>query len=254
MKKTIKMKKILKESQEATIKDIEKSYGKDVAAALIKYCGEKDKDIDKVINDLTPDKFGLTEWDWFEKWAKRTLKLDIYGGFSDDWKDELDRDAEGNDDEEDVKEKVKSANKRARRGREVKIYSVPSRYDYMKESNGRIDQQYVIDWIGMELGECEWCSDFTFDDYDPIIEIETTDGDKFEISVKKLGGQVKNNKVEKIKKILTDDELSADAMVSEIGEIVDEYESDPILKKISNVLNDEDLSAEAMVSEIGELV
>ena len=43
-------------------------------------------------------------------------------------------------------------------------------------------------------------------------------------------------------------------MVSEIGELVDEYESDPILKKISNVLNDEDLSAEAMVSEIGELV
>ena len=56
------------------------------------------------------------------------------------------------------------------------------------------------------------------------------------------------------KKILTDDELSADAMVSEIGELVDEYESDPILKKISNVLNDEDLSAEAMVGEIGELV
>ena len=107
---------------------------------------------------------------------------------------------------------------------------------------------------GIERRECEWCADYTYDDYDPIIEIETTDGDRFEISVKKLGGQVKNNKVEKIKKILTDDELSADAMVSEIGELVDEYESDPILKKISNVLNDEDLSAEAMVSEIGELV
>ena len=98
MKRTIKMKKILKESQGATIKDIEKSYGHNVADALLKYCMETDKDIDKVINDLTPDKVGLTEWDWFEKWAKRTLKLDIYGGFSDDWKDELDKDAEKGDD------------------------------------------------------------------------------------------------------------------------------------------------------------
>lgn len=253
MKKTIKMKKILKESQEATIKDIEKSYGKGVATALIKYCGEKDKDIDKVINDLTPDKFGLTEWDWFEKWAKRTLKLDIYGGFSDDWRDELDRDAEGNDDEEDVKKKVKSANKSARRGREVKIYSVPSRSDYMMESNGRIDPQYVIDWIGMELGECEWCSDFTFDDYDPIIEIETTDGDKFEISVKKIGSK-KNFKLKKIIDIINNEELSANAMVAEIGELVDEEDSDPTMRKIFNILTDEDLSSEAMISEIGQLI
>ena len=253
MKKTIKMKKILKESQEATIKDIEKSYGKGVATALIKYCGEKDKDIDKVINDLTPDKFGLTEWDWFEKWAKRTLKLDIYGGFSDDWRDELDRDAEGNDDEEDVKKKVKSANKSARRGREVKIYSVPSRSDYMMESNGRIDPQYVIDWIGMELGECEWGANFTFDDYDPIIEIETTDGDKFEISVKKIGSK-KNFKLKKIIDIINNEELSANAMVAEIGELVDEEDSDPTMRKIFNILTDEDLSSEAMISEIGQLI
>ena len=249
------MKKILKESKEATIRDIEKSYGKGVATALIKYCGEKDKDIDKVINDLTPDKFGLTEWDWFEKWAKRTLKLDIYGGFSDDWRDELDRDAEGNDDEEDVKKKVKSANKSARRGREVKIYSVPSRSDYMMESNGRIDPQYVIDWIGMELGECEWCSDFTFDDYDPIIEIETTDGDKFEISVKKIGSKkTSSKKIDKIIDIINNEELSANAMVAEIGELVDEEDSDPTMRKIFKILTDEDLSSEAMISEIGQLI
>ena len=151
---------------------------------------ETDKDIDKVINDLTPDKVGLTEWDWFEKWAKRTLKLDIYGGFSDDWKDELDKDAKGEDDEEDAKEKVKNAKKKRKLGRELKVYPTPSRSDYMMaESSSPIDPQYVIDWIGEEIGDCEWCADYTYDDYDPIIEIETTDGDRFEISVKKLGGR-----------------------------------------------------------------
>ena len=59
----------------------------------------------------------------------------------------------------------------------------------MAESSSPIDPQYVIDWIGEEIGDCEWCADYTYDDYDPIIEIETTDGDRFEISVKKLGGR-----------------------------------------------------------------
>lgn len=61
-------------------------------------------------------------------------------------------------------------------------------------------------------------------------------------------------KIDKIRDIINDDELSADAMVSEIGEIADEDDSDPTIRKIFQVLTDEDLSSEAMVSEIGELI
>lgn len=199
MKKTSKWNKIVNESQGASLKDIESSYGKDVALALVKYCKEKDKDMEKVINDLNPDKFGLTEWDWFEKWSKRTLNLDIYGGFSDDWKDELDSDAEKNKDEDDEKEKrkkVKSAKRMARRAsRGLKVHSSPSRSDYMTEGSGsRYGEQDIIDYIGSSIYGCEWVKDTTFDDYDPILVIETTDGDKFEISVKKMNGQNSNGK------------------------------------------------------------
>ncbi len=45
--------------------------------------------------------------------------------------------------------------------------------------------QDILNWIGDEVKECEWCTDMTYDDYDPILEIEV-DGKKFEIHVKEM--------------------------------------------------------------------
>lgn len=192
----MKQNNVIKESQEASLKDIESSYGKGVAKALVKYCNEKDKDIEKVINNTTPDRVGLTEWDWFEKWAKRTLKLDIYGGFSDDWMDDLDKDAKKKDDSDDndndlsdgISSRKLSKSRRRKLSRGIPVHDLPSKYDMMmKEGSGsRYGEQDIIDYIASSIYGCGWIKDSTFDDYDPILEIETTDGDKFEISVKKI--------------------------------------------------------------------
>lgn len=56
------------------------------------------------------------------------------------------------------------------------------------DESSSMDPQYVIDWIAEEIGDCEWCSDYTYDDYEPILEIETSDGDRFEIIVKPMEG------------------------------------------------------------------
>ena len=60
----------------------------------------------------------------------------------------------------------------------------------MKRINesSRMTDQDILDWIGQEVSEEEWCSDMTFDDYDAIIEVETHDRDRFEIIVKPLEG------------------------------------------------------------------
>ena len=50
----------------------------------------------------------------------------------------------------------------------------------------RMTDQDILDWIGQEVSEAEWCSDMTFDDYDAILEVETNDGDRFEIIVKPM--------------------------------------------------------------------
>ena len=58
----------------------------------------------------------------------------------------------------------------------------------MKRINesSRMTDQDILDWIGQEVSEAEWCSDMTFDDYDAILEVETNDGDRFEIIVKPM--------------------------------------------------------------------
>ena len=63
-----------------------------------------------------------------------------------------------------------------------------------------------------------------------------------------------SGKIDKIIDIINNEELSANAMVAEIGELVDEEDSDPTMRKIFKILTDEDLSAEAMISEIGQLI
>ena len=60
----------------------------------------------------------------------------------------------------------------------------------MKRINesSRMTDQDILNWIGEEVSEAEWCSDMTFDDYDASLEVETNDGDRFEIIVKPLKG------------------------------------------------------------------
>lgn len=48
-----------------------------------------------------------------------------------------------------------------------------------------MNEQDILDWIGNEIKDCEWCNDMTYDDYSPILEIEV-DGKRFEISVKEI--------------------------------------------------------------------
>ena len=48
-----------------------------------------------------------------------------------------------------------------------------------------MSEQDILDWVGNEIKDCEWCADMTYDDYNPTLEIEV-DGKKFEISVKKI--------------------------------------------------------------------
>ena len=48
-----------------------------------------------------------------------------------------------------------------------------------------MNEQDILDWIGNEIKDCEWCIDMTYVDYSPILEIEV-DGKRFEISVKEI--------------------------------------------------------------------
>ena len=56
---------------------------------------------------------------------------------------------------------------------------------FNKERKSDMNEQDILDWVGNEIKDCEWCDDMTYDDYNPILEIEV-DGKRFEISVKKI--------------------------------------------------------------------
>lgn len=106
----------------------------------------------------------------FERWMKKNKGIDIYQNFDDYY----------------MRDKVS--------GDDVTTYDVDT-----SEMNGKtrwseshddidgsiMDEQDIIDWIGSEIKDCEWCTDMTYDDYDPILEIEV-DGKRFEISVKPI--------------------------------------------------------------------
>lgn len=56
---------------------------------------------------------------------------------------------------------------------------------FNKERKSDMNEQDILDWVGNEIKDCEWCNDMTYDDYNPTLEIEV-DGKRFEISVKKI--------------------------------------------------------------------
>lgn len=176
------------ESSDATLKDIERSYGKETAKALEKYCDIKGLDVDEVVSDMHVDGNGMTPWDKFDAWAQRTQKLDIMGNFDDtyDWTGaEEDRKRERELAEIDKKgkklhnQRAKRASRRAakrRAGHALPEYDAP-RFDEGSGSNP-IDETYVSDWIYDEISQCEWVEDATFEsESSSELVISTVDGD-----------------------------------------------------------------------------
>jgi hypothetical protein len=144
--------------------DIEKTYGKEVKDALVKYCAMKKITPDEVIDDLSEDGNGMTQWDKFDTWAQTKLGLDIMGGFDDDF------DYTGADSER----------------KEEDDWESDHRDEFMEGSGSRMDAYDVGKFIEEELQECEWVDDVVFDGYDNTMEIVTVDGDNFSVQVTKL--------------------------------------------------------------------
>lgn len=196
-------------ADDETLKDIEKTYGKNTARALDRYCKMFNKKAVDVVSDMKMDGNGMTEWDKFDVWARRKLKLDIMDNFDDtfDWTGTEER---KNDDKEekkrekderraerkikrDLKElrKNKKDLKKLRRGmRKGRRLARESMERLMKEGSGsRMNQWDIASWISDEVRDCEWANgvDFENDDYeDPWFRITTTDGDTFQVVVKKV--------------------------------------------------------------------
>lgn len=77
--------KINESSEQETLKEIERTYGKKVRDALVKYCTAKNLDITETVYETKTDGNGQTPWDKFDNWAEKKLGLDIMGDFDDDF-------------------------------------------------------------------------------------------------------------------------------------------------------------------------
>ena len=122
MKRTMKTRMFRESADIETLKDIEKTYGKNTAKALDRYCRDMKKNPVDVVSDLKADGNGMTEWDKFDVWAKRKLKLDIMDNFDDtiDWtgaEDDKDREKEEKNAE---REQARSARKLKRNIKELR--------------------------------------------------------------------------------------------------------------------------------------
>ena len=86
-KTMIRFRRLTKESADenitADIKDVERMYGKDVANGLLEYCRMFKKRPGQVMNDLSEDGNGQTEWDKFDNWLQKKKGIDFTGGFGD---------------------------------------------------------------------------------------------------------------------------------------------------------------------------
>lgn len=248
-------------ADDETLKDIEKTYGKKTALALDKYCKLFKKTPTNVVSDLKADGNGMTEWDKFDVWARRKLKIDIMDNFDDtvDWtgaeddkkrekEDEKEKERSARKFKKDIKElrqnkkDLKKLRRGMRKGRRLaresmnvqdgmvddllekigdylvsdygvdgnvekykfgpRIYFTINGKEYYVEVNSqdlerlvregsgsRMDQWDIASWISDEVRDCEWANDVDFenDDYeDPWFRITTTDGDTFQVVVKKV--------------------------------------------------------------------
>ena len=170
MKRTMKSQMFRESTDAETLKDIEKTYGKKTAMALDKYCKLFKKDLTNVVSDMKTDKNGMTEWDKFDRWAQRTMKVDIMDNFDDtiDWTG-----AEEKKDD-DKEENLKKPRRSMRKG-------------LLREST-RMDENDILDWIFQEMSECEWIDDINYLDDGSAFEVtmQGPDGDAFKVSVQKV--------------------------------------------------------------------
>ena len=188
------------ESADATLKDIERTYGPKVAKALVKYCELKKLDIEQVVSDTKEDGNGMTLWDKFDVWASKVQKLDIMGNFDDtiDWtgaEDETKREKEFAKAE---KLAAKGKGKRGmKKGRFGDVYSAPTDFSTIDESkvNESVekDAAFVANWIQEELSDCEWVKRTGITKYEMGGEskfVIRTDEDKLlEVTVNELTDQ-----------------------------------------------------------------
>lgn len=188
------------ESADATLKDIERTYGPKVAKALVKYCELKKLDIEQVVSDTKEDGNGMTLWDKFDVWASKVQKLDIMGNFDDtiDWtgaEDEKKREKEFAKAE---KLAAKGKGKRGmKKGRFGDVYSAPTDFSTIDESkvNESVekDAAFVANWIQEELSDCEWVKRTGITKYEMGGEskfVIRTDEDKLlEVTVNELTDQ-----------------------------------------------------------------
>lgn len=192
---------LVQESEDETLKDIERSYGKDTAKALAKYCELKKLDVDDVVSDMSEDGNGMTAWDKFDVWAQKVQKLDIMGNFDDtvDWTGaDDDRKREKEFDDADKKEERKAARKAKRAAKRLlkkkqRASHALHTHDtpHFNEGSGSnpYDEYFISNWIADEVNNCEWAHDVHFrnDDYeDPWFDFATDDGDVFKVTVKKV--------------------------------------------------------------------
>ena len=178
-----------------TIKDIERTYGKKTAMALSKYCEIKDITPTEVVSDLSEDRNGMTAWDKFDVWAKRTMKVDVMGNFDDtyDWTgaaDERKREKEFSklERKERAKARSKARNalkKRNRADHALKMVDM-SGLDKFQEGSGSnpIDEYFIQDWIANELNECEWVGK-VINGADFVL-VKTQDGERFCVTVEHM--------------------------------------------------------------------
>jgi hypothetical protein len=161
--------KINESSEQETLKEIERTYGKKVRDALVKYCTAKNLDITDTVYETKTDGNGQTPWDKFDNWAEKKLGLDIMGDFDDDF-DYTGADARA---------------KRERGLQEVPLASLDS-FDEGSGSNP-IDEYFIRNWIAEELEECEWVdpSEIEYSGEEPWVEVTAQNGVVYRIQVTK---------------------------------------------------------------------
>ena len=172
------------ESEQDTLREIEKTYGKATKDALVKYCAMKKQDVEKIVYDTTTDGNGETPWDKFDHWAQTKLNLDIMGGFDDtyDWTGADERAAAEKEREKEEKKAKKLAMKKRNRAEHgLREYDMP---EFVEGSGSDpIDEYFISNWIGEELEACEWVKRMDWGDYSDLT-VETASG-TYRVTVEK---------------------------------------------------------------------
>ena len=171
--------KINESSDQETLKEIERTYGKKVREALVKYCEKKGLDITQTVYDTKTDGNGQTPWDKFDNWAQTKLGLDVMGGFDDTDIDDILGFKRGRKGADDIAKGRRSS---------AKIYDRPSDSDIYGEGSGsRMDMYAISDNIWDYLEDCEWVENLDQVHYESFGNeiVFTVDGQNYIITIDK---------------------------------------------------------------------